>query len=350
MEDRISAHFDNHPELIEDTEWKKFVSHRAKNSPVKSTQVDVLVPLDGPTPTLASSPTKLFGIATKFAKSFSSPTKTDTEIVGDSEDEEEEEEEEEDSDADVQVLKGQEDLTDDEEGEDKEYVPKYQYVTAVKDWTIEKWEDIYNYALDTIDDTVDSVHTSSNNLKKSLSSAQSVNFISAFVEVGFLLHHQVPVVKIGQASFLDQAIIGKYFKYIDPNWPIFDFKALLDFKFLLAVLAWFFLSVVAPLIGSYYFNFIGKKHKKINFDPLVFNLVKLILAYLFLSGSVSFDDVKNNTQVWADEHVSLGQATLIQKFKAHAFHNSITLRLILGNTPFINGFVGALVALYIAAI
>jgi hypothetical protein len=332
--------------LIEDDEWKRYVTHRIKNSPVKSTQID-FAELDHPVPTLPSSPApRLFNIASRFKGAFSSPGKSEKE------DEDQEDEDENEEDSDIEILQGgDKTLLEDNEGEDdKEYTPKFQFFTVIKDWSIEKWENSYDYALDQVDDFVDNVQYNSNSLKKALSTADSVNTITSIVEFVLLLRNQVPTIKLSEATFLDQQILGKYTNYIDLDWPVFDFSALIDFKFALVVISWLLLTIVGPLIGSYYFNFIGKKQKKVKFDPLVFNLVKLLFSYFFLSGAVSFEDVKNNAQVWADEHGLLEQTTLCQKARAHLFHNSITLRLVLGNTPFISGFIGVLVALYIAAI
>lgn len=377
MEDRISSHFDNHPELVEDDEWKKYVLHRVKTSPVKSTQVDVLGTLDGPAPTLPSSPApKLFGIASRFKGAFSSPSKDEpvtkengVEKVDDEDDEDDDDDDDdeddddddddEDDEDDVEVLesdddeeeeevKGDEELL--EEEEDKDYVPKFQFFTNAKDWAIEKWESTYDYVLDQVDETVYSVTSGSTALKKALSTPESVNYITSGVEAAFLVHNQVPIVELRYLPFLDQSILSKYSRYIDLDLPVYDFSTLVDLKFIASFLFWVFFFVVIPLIGSYYFNFVGKKHKKVRFDPLVFNVIKLISAYLFLSTAVSFDDLKNNAQVWADEHGLLEVTDFTQKIKAQVFHITVTLRLILGNVPFINGFIGLVIALYVASI
>lgn len=348
LEDRIKVHFDNHPELAEEDQWKKFVEHRIKWSPLKSTHIDVGGALGGPTPTLPSSPApKLFGIASRFQNAFSSPSKSDKSDK--TQEDVEEEEEEEDSDVELISTKAGK-LDDEDDAEDLDYEPKTGYLVGLKDWTLEKWESAHDSALDTLDDIFDTVQTNSNGLKASLSTAESVNVLSSAAELFFLLQSQVPVTTIRESKWLDQKIIGKYAAYIDLDWPILDISYLIDFKFILVLLSWFLLAVLGPAIGSYYFNFIGQTNKRVRFDPLAFSLVKLVLAYLFLSGNVSFADVKNNAKVWADEHGLTDSTSLFDYFRAHLFHDSVTLRLILGNTPFVNGFIGVIVALYVAAI
>lgn len=169
------------------------------------------------------------------------------------------------------------------------------------------------------------------------------------LEVGLLINNQVPLISIKDAPFLSQEIISKY-KFIDPTFKIWDISSLIQFKFILILLTWFGLSIGLPLLFSYYFNFIGKKQRKTKFDPLIFNVSKLLLAYLFIPKNVSFQDIKDDAAAWASEHGLIEHASIFQIINAHLVHNTITLSLVLGNIPFIISGVGILVALYVASI
>jgi hypothetical protein len=352
LEERIHEHIDNHPELEEDEEFTKYVQFRKRTSPKKSQQDvssdgQILKPVDSKT---ISTPSKLFQIAKRFRGADSSPSKESHGV----DDEEEKDEDSNAEDDDIELIENNEgedrELLDEEEA-DSEYSPSYfEFVTKIQDWFIDQYESTLAFTEDATEEFKSSVVKKSASLKHSLSSAESINILTTSVELGLLLHQQIPVIYLKNASFLDQKILAKYSKFINPKWPVYDFAAFFDLKLIFVLVTWFVLSVVIPVITSYYINFIGKKSRKVKLDPFVFNISKLILAYLFLSGNVSFNDVKNNAEVWAEQHGLLDNASLLQHLRAHAFHNSITLRLILGNLPFINGAVGALVALYVAAI
>lgn len=354
----MAQHFDNHPELESDPFYRKFYIFRKKSSPKKSTQsvndlasspsYKILKPLNDK---LKSSPDKLLSISKGF-KNKSSPYKTAPE-EDESEDEEEEEEAEEEEEEDVEVISQGDaensELLEADETTDASYKPKFEFVTKIQDWFIGKYEDFYEYADDQKEEFIYQTKKFNLDTKKKLSTTTAVNAIVQSLELGSLIYQQVPLIPIKDASFLKQEIISKY-KFINPNFKIWDITSLIQFKFILILITWFTLSIGLPLLFSHYFNFISKKSRKTKFDPLVFNITKLILAYLFLASNVTFEDIKNDAGVWANEHGLIEGATLVQRFQAHLFHNSITLRLILGELPFIGSAVGIVVALYVASI
>lgn len=337
LEERLQEHFDNHPELEENATFAKFVAFRRKQSPVKVTQIDEIAAVVEDDDKPASSPGRLFSLGQRFKASFSSPLKSNT-TAADTEDESDDEDEQG---SDVELLSTEKDreLVED----DADQTPFFE---SVKEWVEEQQDKVLDWYYDGQDLLIEK----SDATKKFLSSASTINFLTTGVESAVLIKQQVPLTTLKQLSFLDQKILAKYSKYIDLNATVPDLAVFGDLKFLLVLLTWATLSIFLPVLGSYYFNFIGKKQKKVKFDPFVFNLVKLLLAYIFLSGTVSFDDIKNNAEVWADENGILASATLYQKLKAHSFHNTLTLKLVLGNLPFVGSVVGLLVALYIAAI
>lgn len=364
LEEKLAQHFDNHPELEEHEFYRKFYVFRKKNSPRKSTSTStgdlasspsykVLKPLNDK---LKSSPNKLLSISKGF-KNKSSPYKSTQDEGKDDEEEEEDddEEEEEEDDDDIEVLSkssGKDGELLDEEAEEHEhgdYHPKFEFITKIQDWFIGKYEDFYDYAEEQKDDFVYSTKKFNNDAKKKLSTTDAVNGLSLLLEFALIVHEQVALIEIKEASFLSQDIISKY-KFIDPSYKIWDLASLIQFKFIFILFTWFGLSIGLPLLFSYYFNFIGKKQRKTRFDPLVFNVTKLLLTYFFLSTNVSFQDIKDDAAVWANEHGLIQSATIYQRISAHLFHNSITLRLILGDIPFITSGVGILVALYVASI
>lgn len=352
----MAQHFDNHPELESDEFYKKFYIFRKKNSPKKSTQsvndlasspsYKILKPLNDK---LKSSPDKLLSINKGF-KNKSSPYKTAPEEDESEEDDEEEEDEEED---DIEVISPADaensELLEDDEASDATYKPKFEFVTKIQDWFIGKYEDLYEYADDQKEEFIYQTKKLNLDTKKKLSTTTAVNAIAQSLEFGSLIYQQVPLIPIKDAPFLKQEIISKY-KFINPNFKIWDITSLIQFKFILILITWFTLSIGLPLLFSHYFNFISKKSRKTKFDPLVFNITKFILSYIFLASNVTFEDIKNDAGVWANEHGLIESATLYQRFQAHLFHNSITLRLILGELPFISSAIGIVVALYVASI
>ncbi|KAH3673657.1 hypothetical protein WICMUC_003560 [Wickerhamomyces mucosus] len=367
LEDRIGDHLDNHPELESDEKFKKYISFRKRASPRK-----LFGSLTDAVPSSPSSRT----LKPLNAKLNSSPEKSRVEddIVNISEDEDEDEDEDEENDEveiEVELVEREDgadegenfsittgkdsELLDDNEIEQEEadidYIPHYPWITKVQDYVIEKYEDFNEYVADKSDETYDSFFTKSHKLRKQLSTADSINYLTNAIELGLILYQTVPLIELGNAPFFDQDILEKYFgNYIKSSWLIVDFRALIQFKFLFTLFTWFTLSYILPSIGSYYFNFIAKKSKKHAFDPLTFALFKLLLAHVFLTGNVSFNNVANDAQVWAEEHGLLENASYLTHLQAHLFHSSITLRLILGQIPFIHGFIGVLVSLYTAII
>lgn len=362
LEEKLAQHFDNHPELEEDDTYRKYYLFRKRSSPSKVTQsigneitsspsYKVLKPLNDK---LKSSPNKLLSISKGF-KNKSSPYKSaQDEEDEDEEDDDEEEEEEEEDDDDIEILsrssgKDGELLEDDEEHEDADYHPKFEFLTKIQDWFIGKYEDLYDYAEEQKDEFVYTAKKLNTDAKKKLSTTDAVNGLGQLLEVGLLINNQVPLISIKDAPFLSQEIISKY-KFIDPTFKIWDISSLIQFKFILILLTWFGLSIGLPLLFSYYFNFIGKKQRKTKFDPLIFNVSKLLLAYLFIPKNVSFQDIKDDAAAWASEHGLIEHASILQIINAHLVHNTITLSLVLGNIPFIISGVGVLVALYVASI
>ncbi|CCH46584.1 Glutathione transferase 3 [Wickerhamomyces ciferrii] len=370
LEEKLAQHFDNHPELENHQYYRKFYIFRQKNSPTKEASTNVyknditsspsykVIPQlnDG----LRSSPDKVLNIRRNL-KNKSSPYKSAvedeaSELVEDEEqddddeeekDDEKEDDEEEDDDVELLNEDGTPANEDDEEA-DGEYKPKFEFLTKIQDWFIETYESTYDYLEDQKEEFIYSTVKFNNDTRKKLSSVQAVNFFIQSLELGLLTYQQVPLIQISEAPFLSQEIISKY-KFIDQSWKIFDLSALIQFKFILIVLTWFTFSIGIPLFVSHYVNFTTKKFKKQRFDPLIFNIVKLIISYLVYSKTISFQDIKDDTAVWADEH-GLLQATLYEKINAHFVHNSITLNLVLGNIPFIGSSVGILVALYVASL
>lgn len=350
LEERINEYLDNHPELEADPIFGRLSQFRKKSSPKKSAPIPVS-PVKQSTSKASSTPAKLFQIAKRFRGVDSSPSKEtqkEAEEESDEESDDDDEEDEDSDDDDVEVLEG-----DDKEllEEDSEYVPsKFGFVTTAQDWFIGKYENSVSCFESKAESLTSSVVRQSNSLRKLLSSADAINILTTCAEFGSLAKEQIPIIQLRQASFLDHKILSKYSKIINPKWPIVDISALLNMEILLVFLSWFLLQVAAPYIGAYYINFISKKSKKAKIDPFVFNIVKLIFAYLFLSGNVSFNDVKNSTEVWAEEHGLTQNTSYCHILGAYIFRNSITLRLLLGNLPFIDGAIGAAVALYAAAI
>jgi len=303
----------------------------------------------------------------KGFKNKSSPYKSaqeeeeedEDEVVEEEDEEDVEEDVEEDADSDVEVLSkssGKDtELVDDDEEEDDDndvdYKPKFEFITKFQDWFINKYEEFYDFTQDQKDEIIYSIKKSNNDAKKKLSTTTSINTLSSLLELSLLIYQQIPLIPIKNATFLNQEIISKY-KFINLNFKILDITSLIQFKFILILLTWFILLIFSPLIFSFYFNFISiKKSKKTKFDPLIFNISKFILSYIFLSSlNVSFQDIKNDAAIWANEHGLIESSTILQKINAHLFHNSITLRLILGDLPLINSSVGILVALYVASL
>ncbi|KAH3686274.1 hypothetical protein WICPIJ_002771 [Wickerhamomyces pijperi] len=341
LETRILEHLDDHPELEDDDRYTKIINYYKSKSPAKASQestpdADVVELEDSEEEEEDEEEEKA---TENVADDDEEEVEIEVELVERSDLEDGEEERE---------LLGAADEDDDEE--DAEYVPGNFGLTKFQDCLIEKYEKAYDCVQGKFDCIANTVSSGSSQLKEQLSSVETVNYLTTATELAVLLYDQVPLVELQEASFLDQSICSKYYgTFIQPDFQIVDIAALFQVKFVFTLATWFLLSYALPSIGAYYFNFATKKFTNSKYDPLSFNLVKLILAYFFLNGNVPVSAVKNDVKVFAAER-GLLQASICNHLKAHWFHSSIVLRLVLDRLPFLNGFIGILVALYVAVI
>ncbi|KAK9453849.1 hypothetical protein V1511DRAFT_46550 [Dipodascopsis uninucleata] len=180
-------------------------------------------------------------------------------------------------------------------------------------------------------------------MRAKLSTASTVNHITALYEVLCIIHHLMPCTKRVKTLTLPFLNTVKFRAFFVP-----DTRLVCKYDaFWQPILFWFAYMIVLPLIASYFVNFTIVKSSsaraRYKFDPVTFNVVKLLTTYFLYSnyGKVTESVITGSTVVTASKFVD----SCIPFAKSQP-----VVKNILENAPYVGSIIGALISLYVAVL
>lgn len=230
----------------------------------------------------------------------------------------------------------EEDDEEDDEEEVETFKEKFSaHIEAAKTNLIELKDQAISWTVD-----------SSDNLRTTLSTSYAINYAEVIFELILLYSKVIPKVPFG--AYLPGILsrqLPRYLLSIDvPNYKVFLSSSL----YLIAAL-WSF-TIFVPLLTSYYFNFRfatkGNKKRSTkntpNFDPLTFNLSKILVTYLLFNKYPGISDPVVVDKPAFGEVITLFNDWIVISGKV--------VKNVLGETPYIGGLVGIIVSIYVATL
>ncbi|CAK7892964.1 hypothetical protein CAAN1_01S12508 [[Candida] anglica] len=259
----------------------------------------------------------------------------------DDEEEEEDDDEEDDEEEDEEEVDAE-----DADDEDKDYnaPPPVDLKGWVVDPAIEYFETAYSKVLDFTDKVGITTLDLNGELRENLSRSVTLNYFELALEFSFFLYTFVPFVAIKDNDSIHQFFKDNISFVGSSDIAIPDFTALIGYAPISTFISWVFISVVFPLIVSYYVNFTRRLitfddetelfGRIYQYDPFTFALSKTLLFY-FLGVPVHHDFIREGGLISALKNHFIIQLDFYQKFAQ-----------ILGGFPLIIGFSNVLVAIY----
>lgn len=210
-----------------------------------------------------------------------------------------------------------------------------------------KASDLYSSTVDSIADSyydsIDFLSDKSDAFREFSSSPMSIGAVEILIEFFYLISYYTEFTTVGKSKLVPALIkdnLNKQFL----KYPVLDLCNYFKFNVIAVFHLWGFITILAPLIVSYYINFTktGKTYKA-TFDPYIFTLTKCLLVLFALKSEVTFSTVKD------DVIYKIAGGSLLEGFKAFILEGDLQLRLLFGPTTLVANFVIASIALYAAA-
>lgn len=315
IEEKIKDHFEEHPELELNDNYKKYFQHRkraAQKPASRRTSGFATIKLEG--------------------------EEEDLDESGDSEDQDDEVEEEVLEEVDDDAVKDSQDnsFTTKESLEDA----KDKLYEVYKTSFVEHYENAKEKTIDYYEEAVDYLTDGNVTLKNILSEPYTLFNGELILEFFFILNKNIKVVNLAHYT---PASIKAHVPAVVKSLPIYKLEDILKPEFLKLATFWFAISALLPLIASYYVNF---NKSGLKYDPFSFFVTRGLLNFIFLGDTYTFEDVKNDADVSAAK-LGLTEVTSWQIFKDFTFRNSIILRNTLGLIPLFGVLIGLLVSFYV---
>lgn len=242
----------------------------------------------------------------------------------------------------------EEEEDDEEESEEKDADYKEGPPLDLKAYVVDPAIQFYEDSLAKLLEYTDSVGITSvdinGELRENLSKSVTLNYLEIVAELVFYLYYFVPLVAIKDNNSIHQIFKDNILFLDESDFAIPDVTALFAFGPVATFVSWLLVSVIGPLVASYYVNF---TRRLITFeddteffariytsDPFTFALSKLLFFY-FLGSSYHHDFSKAEGFLAFITNQVIIHQDYFQKFAT-----------VLGSFPIIIGLANVLVAIY----
>lgn len=263
---------------------------------------------------------------------------------------EEVEEDDEEEAAEEVTLTEEGEIKDDEDEEFKG--PPVDLKAMIVDPILDFTEPYYAQLLDYYDELSLKVNEFNEDIRNSLSTVVSLNYLLLIFEVAIFSYNYIPLKDLKSNYSIHPLIKSNLPDYILNSCIVLpDLTYALNFKVLSVFINWVIYSIALPLAGSFYLNFTRRTVtfyddddeedfeipvRIYEYDPFVFNILKVLIFYLIsLPSSKLFftSSFGGFFKIFADQ-------LLIQ----FGFYKEFTV--VLGNLPIIFGLANLVIGIY----